>query len=79
MICSGYDRDGERIEGGLGTILTNIKPLSSTIEKEYVSNSELKQADTRLYFGGSRSLISVNREVKQAIEILNNKYGNEKN
>ncbi|NJW53560.1 hypothetical protein [Salinimicrobium oceani] len=79
MICSGYDRDGERIVGGLGTILTNIKPLSLTIEKEYVSNSELKQADTRLYFGGSRSLRSVNREVKQAIEILNNKYGNEKN
>lgn len=74
MICSGYDRDGERIEGGLGHILTSIQSLSLTIEKEYVFNSALKQADTRLYFGGSRTLRAAKNETQLAIEILNDKY-----
>ncbi len=74
IICSGFDRDNERIPGGLGTIRSDAKTLSLIIEKEYVANSDLKQADTRLYFGGSRSLFEVKEEVKTALEILNDKY-----
>ena len=78
IIASGFDRDNERIPSGLGTIESNIKRLSSTIEIEYVANSDLKQADTRLYFGGSRTIREVKNEVNTAIEILNEKYGEKK-
>ncbi len=74
IIASGFDRDKTKIPGGLGFILNDTKPLSIVIEKEYVANSELKQADTRLYFGGSRTIGAVKNEVKVAIEILNDKY-----
>lgn len=74
IIASGFDRDNERIPGGLGTIKSNAKVLSQTIEKEYVANSDLRQADTRLYFGGARSLFEVKNEVNTALQILNDKY-----
>lgn len=74
MIISGYDQDKVRIPGGLGRIESNAKSLSLIIEKEYVENSSLKQADTRLYFGGSRSLEGAKQETQIAIDILNDKY-----
>lgn len=75
IIASGYDRDNEKIPSGLGTIQNNVKALSLAVEKDYVPNSELKQADARLYFGGSRDILEVKQEVQTAIEILNAKYG----
>jgi hypothetical protein len=77
MYISGFDKNKKRSPRGLGTIFYDKIMISKTIENEYVKNSELKQADTRLYFGNSRDLDAVKKEVKEALEILNQKYGNE--
>ena len=79
IYLKGYDRNNKVSPGGLGFPFTDKKIISSTIEKEYVKNSKLKQADTRLYFGNSRSLEDAKKEVKEALLILNEKYGNSKN
>lgn len=79
IYLKGYDRNNKISPDGLGYPFTVKKTISETIEKEYVKNSKLKQADTRLYFGNSRNLEDVKKEVKEALLILNEKYGNSKN
>ncbi|TYB78347.1 DUF7192 family protein [Bizionia myxarmorum] len=70
----GCDRNNEIISEGLGSPVNSLRFVSNTIEKDYVPNSNLKQADTRLYFGGSRNMNDVKNEVNTAIEILKEKY-----
>jgi len=75
MILYGYDRNNVKSPTGLGTIETNKNQIARSIESDYVKNSKLKQADTRLYFGNSRNLEDAQKEVLEAIKILNEKYG----
>ena len=77
LIFHAIDQQVFVVPGGLGRPLNNLDSISNVIEKEYVPNSSRKQADTRLYFGGSRSMEDVKQEVNQALKILNNKYGEE--
>jgi hypothetical protein len=76
MMIKGYDVHKHKTPSGIASILNNNRLISEIIEKDYVKNSDLKQADTRLFFGGSRNLEAAKKEVQQAIEILNNKYSN---
>ena len=76
MMIKGYDVHKHKTPSGIASILNNNRLISEIIEKDYVKNSDLKQADTRLYFGGSRNLEAAKKEVQQAIKILNNKYSN---
>jgi hypothetical protein len=74
---SGFDRNNVNCPGGLGGSFDDKKDVAKIIENDYVPNSKLKQADTRLYFGGSRNLQDVKKEVNEALLILNAKYGNQ--
>jgi hypothetical protein len=76
MIIAGADKVNKEIGSGLGRIVTDARLISKTIETDYVPNSRLKQADTRLYFGGARSLEQAKLEVQTALQILNEKYSN---
>jgi hypothetical protein len=75
LYISGYDRDFKISPSGIGSPLNNLQNIARKIETEYIPNSEKTPADTRLYFGGSRSLKETKKEVERALEILNNKYG----
>lgn len=79
LYLHGYDENQEISPDNLGTIITDKNIISKTIEAEYVPNSGLKQADTRLYFGNSRNLAEVKKEVTAALLILNERYGKDKN
>lgn len=79
MYIWGYDQDNEKTPQGIGIPIENMTDIALEIEENYVPNSQLKQADTRLYFGGSRSLSAAKKEVEKAIEILNRKYGKDEN
>lgn len=76
---SGYDKENVVGDSGFGKPINDKKMVAQIIEKDYVPNSKLKQADTRLYFGGARSMSDVKKEVIEALEILNEKYGGKKN
>lgn len=75
IYLSGYDRNRVISPDSLGTPFVNKEIISETIEKDYVKNSTLKQADTRLYFGNSRSFADVQNEVEKALVILIKNYG----
>jgi hypothetical protein len=79
MFIYGYDQDNFETDSGLGSALTNTFRIEQTIEKDYVPNSRLKQADTRLYFGGSRNIAMTKLEVAEAIKLLNDKYAENEN
>lgn len=75
MIIKGYDFNDKKAPYSLGGVLSDKKEIAKEIETNYVPNSNLKQADTRLYFGGSKTIGNVKKEVNQALEILIEKYG----
>lgn len=75
MLMKGYDSKNKDIAIGLGSIISNVQQVAKVVEQNYVPNSKLLQADSRLYFGGSRNLDAAKNEVQQAINILNNRYG----
>ena len=72
----GWDSLGFIAQSGLGSSFDNLEVISQILEKEYIVNSKRKQGDSRLYFGGSRSIEEVKNEVKNAIKILELNYGN---
>jgi hypothetical protein len=78
LIAHGIDQSGIKVPETFGIIETNLDLISRRIEKNYVPNSQRKQADSRLYFGGSRDMTDVKNEVDKALDILNENYGNEK-
>lgn len=69
-----FDQSKLQVPSGLGYPIKDLPAISKQIEKYYVPNSREK-ADTRLYFGTSRSLEAVSKEVRTTTEILNTKYG----
>lgn len=75
LIIHGCDINFKICDSSLGNTVRDKNLISSAIEKEYVPNSGLKQADTRLYFGGSRNMQEVEKEVTDALTILNANYG----
>ena len=79
MIIKGYDNNKDVSPSTVGSIINDKKLISNNIESDYVVNSTRKQADTRLYFGGSRNLNQVKNEVNEALEILNQRYGKKNN
>lgn len=76
LIIKGYDSVKNKSPYALGSITSNLKEVSKIIEQDYVPNSFYEQADSRLYFGGSRNIKSVQNEVEQALVILKKNYGN---
>jgi hypothetical protein len=72
----GFDKTDVINDGSFGYIIRDKNMIVRNIETDYVPNSGLKQADTRLYFGGARNINDVKNEVNEALEILNQNYGN---
>lgn len=79
LIIYGADQVDRYMDSGLGTNIGTLDQVARNIEERYVPNSTRKQADTRLYFGGSRSLEEATREITRAVRILNQRYGNNDN
>jgi hypothetical protein len=75
LIVHGADENNKNCDPGLGSPITDKQRIARVIETDYITNSKLKQGDTRLYFGGSRSLEDSKKEVKDALTILNANYG----
>lgn len=74
MMIKGQDVHKHKVPKGIANVVTDSNAIAKIIENDYVKNSDLKQADTRLYFGGSRNLNQAKKEVEKAIEILNKNY-----
>lgn len=72
----GWDSLSLKAQSNLGSSFDDLEVISQIIEKEYIVSSKRKQGDSRLYFGGSRSIEEVKNEVKNAIKILELNYGN---
>jgi hypothetical protein len=77
MFIYGFDQNSFVTDSGLGSVIRDLKFISTQIENDYVPNSNLQQANTRLFFGGSRSVNDTKNEVQKALEILNEKYSND--
>jgi hypothetical protein len=77
MYIKGYDQLNFVCPDTIGTPINDMTFVSNEIETKYILNSQRKQGDTRLYFGGSRNLDQVKAEVEKAIKILQQKYGND--
>lgn len=79
MLIWGIDQNKKKVSSGIAAPVESNRVIKQHIETKYVPYSKLKQADTRLYFGGARSLRAVEREIEQSLELLNEKYGNDEN
>lgn len=75
LFISGCDKDNKPALQGIAIPVNDLNFIHEQIEKDYVLNSKLSQADTRLYFGNSRTINEVKNEVKEALIILEKKYG----
>lgn len=77
MMIKAYDDYNIKSIEGIAYAFTDNNQIALDIEEKYVPNSQKTQADTRLYFGGSRNMNAVKKEVDKAIKILIENYGKE--
>ena len=76
ILIKGYDDLLINTPKGIGFGVGDISEIETIIEKEYVPNSNLKQANARLYFGGARNQSDFEAELRLAERKINNQYGN---
>jgi hypothetical protein len=76
ILIKGYDNLLINTPKGIGFGVGDISEIETIIEKEYVPNSNLKQANARLYFGGARNQSDFEAELRLAERKINNQYGN---
>jgi len=79
LMIHAVDQNKKQVQEGIAYAITDKNQIANTIETKYVPNSDRKQADTRLYFGGARNMNDVKQEVDEALTILNKKYGDKEN